>query len=133
MNAADPELKRELDATLQTRKELGPEYEDELIDSFLGKMDQRLDALVETRVRRRIAEEQLSTSREAPSGRRPEAPPTSAAVLGLAVVSLVLSVPLTAIVSQETNVFGVLLVWLGIVGVNAVHSAGRLGWGHRRD
>ena len=27
MSAPDPELKKELDATLQTRRELGPEYE----------------------------------------------------------------------------------------------------------
>src|SRR4051794_24771902 len=41
MDARDPELKKELAATLQARKDLGAEYESELVDSFMEKVDQR--------------------------------------------------------------------------------------------
>lgn len=53
MDANDVELKKELNATLQARRELGDEYESALVDSFLEKVDQRIDGAVERRVRRR--------------------------------------------------------------------------------
>ncbi|MFJ2812519.1 MULTISPECIES: hypothetical protein [unclassified Streptomyces] len=37
MNTRDAELKKELDATLQARRELGEEYESVLIDSFSNR------------------------------------------------------------------------------------------------
>lgn len=52
MDANDVELKKELNATLQARRELGDEYESALVDSFLEKVDQRIDGAVERRVRR---------------------------------------------------------------------------------
>lgn len=55
MDARDPELSKELSATLQARKDLGPEYESELIDSFIEKVSQRVDTHVEQRVRRELA------------------------------------------------------------------------------
>lgn len=63
MEARDHELKKELAATLQARGELGEEYETALIDSFLEKVEQRLDTTLDRRVRRQLAEQQMSVAR----------------------------------------------------------------------
>lgn len=42
----------------------------------------------------------------------------------LAVASLVLAVPLSAIAAVNTGLPGLLVCWGGIVAVNAVHAAG---------
>ena len=63
MDARDTELKKELDATLQARRELGEEYESALVDSFLEKVDQRIDGAVERRLRRQLAEQQMAAAR----------------------------------------------------------------------
>ncbi len=123
-----PELRKELDATLQTRGELGPEYESELVDSFLEKVDRRLDSVIERRVRRQVAEERTAAARGARGARDGHAPDGPGAVFGLAAISLVLAVPLSAIAVAHADLPGLLICWAGIVGVNAVHSAGRLPW-----
>ncbi|MFI0780187.1 hypothetical protein [Streptomyces sp. NPDC021212] len=130
MNAHDPDLKRELDATLQTRKELGAEYESELIDSFMEKVRQRFDDTSDRELRRQRAERQMAAAR----GARPYAGGAGgdgeAAGLGLGErfafvgVSLVLAIPLSAIGAVNAGVSGLLITWCGIVGVNAVHALG---------
>ncbi|EPD90514.1 hypothetical protein HMPREF1486_05875 [Streptomyces sp. HPH0547] len=127
MSAPDPELKRELDATLQTRKELGPEYEDELIDGFLEKVEQRLDTVVEKRVRRQLAEQQMVLARGSATGRPASASPAYpdglGARLGLAVASLVLAIPLSAIAVVNAGLTGLFVCWAGVVAVNAVQAS----------
>ncbi|MFF1312591.1 hypothetical protein ACFVZL_17455, partial [Streptomyces sp. NPDC058320] len=73
MEARDAELKKELDATLHARRELGEEYESALVDSFLDKVEQRLDGAVDRRVRRQLAEQQMVVARgaRAPRGATP--------------------------------------------------------------
>lgn len=71
MDAPDTELKKELDATLQARSELGAEYESALVESFLEKVEQRLDSTLDRRVRRHLAEQQIVVARGASS---PEPP-----------------------------------------------------------
>ncbi|MFC9084487.1 hypothetical protein ACFTY7_48180, partial [Streptomyces sp. NPDC057062] len=65
MDARDAELKKELHASLQARRELGEDYESALVDSFLEKVDQRIDGAVERRVRRQLAEQRLTSARDA--------------------------------------------------------------------
>ncbi|GAB3675229.1 hypothetical protein [Streptomyces sparsus] len=132
MSAPDPELKKELDATLQTRKELGPEYENELVDSFLEKVDQRMEATIDKRVRRQLAEQQMVVasrgSRRSPDGEQSEG---FGSPFGLAAMSLVLAIPLSAIAAVNAGRLGLIIAWLGIVGVNALHSAHRFPLGRR--
>jgi hypothetical protein len=128
----DPELRKELDATLQTRGELGPEYESELIDSFLEKVDRRLDSVIDRRVRRRMAERQMAEARDAPASPGESAPEEPGATFGLAAISLVLAIPLSAIAVVNADLPGLLVCWAGIVGVNAVHSSGRFPWSRSR-
>ncbi|MFJ9410668.1 hypothetical protein [Streptomyces sp. NPDC101393] len=124
MATHDPELRKELDATLQTRKELGSEYESELVESFLEKLDKDVDR----RVRRQLAEQQIQVAR----GTRPTRRDASGGLtpggfgerFGVAIASMVLAVPLSAIASVNAGLVGLLVCWVGIVGVNAVHSVG---------
>ncbi|MFF6811484.1 hypothetical protein ACFZAG_16560 [Streptomyces sp. NPDC012403] len=120
MDARDTELKKELDASLQARRELGEEYESALVDSFLEKVDQRIDGAVERRVRRQFAEQQMTVARDS---RSPGATDTWGERFGFGIVSLVLAVPLSAIGGGVGHLPGLVVAWLGIVGVNAVQAA----------
>ncbi len=104
MEARDPELRRELDATLQARGELGPEYESVLIDSFLEKVERRLAAPEDQRTRRLSAERRMAAARSASEPARPFG--TFAERFGFGVVSLVLAVPLSAIGVANAGIDG---------------------------
>lgn len=126
MTAHDQDLKKELDATLQTRKELGAEYEAELVESFLEKVERKLDTTADRRVRRQLAEQQMTTAR---GGERPRGElefGTFGERFGFAAVSMVLAIPLSAIGGHMGGLSGLLVTWAGIVGVNAVQAFGRL-------
>ncbi|WP_019546962.1 hypothetical protein [Streptomyces sulphureus] len=128
MNAGDSDLKRDIDAAIGTRKELGPEYETALVESFLEKMEERFDSVVDKRVRRQLAEQQMVVARGDTRPRRTQQhssglPDGLGARLGLAVVSLVLAVPLSAIAVANAGLAGLLTCWGGIVAVNAVQAS----------
>ncbi|MCF3134307.1 hypothetical protein [Streptomyces olivochromogenes] len=120
IEARDADLKKELDATLQARRELGEEYESALVDSFLEKVDQRIDGAVERRLRRQLAEQQMQVARGA---RSPKATDTWGERFGFGIISLVLAIPLSAIGGGIGHLPGLLVAWGGIVGVNAVQAA----------
>ncbi|MFJ8753592.1 hypothetical protein ACIREO_30325 [Streptomyces sp. NPDC102441] len=130
MEARDPELRRELDATLQARKELGPEYETALIDSFLDKVDQRLAGTHDQQTRRHLAEQRMAAARGATQPAR--AAGTFGERFGFGVVSLVLAIPLSAIGVANAGIEGLVVAWLGIFGVNAVHAARSWPWARGR-
>ncbi|MFE7327252.1 hypothetical protein ACFU8W_20070 [Streptomyces sp. NPDC057565] len=121
MEARDSEFKKELNATLQARSELGPEYESALIDSFLEKVEQRLDATLDRRVRRHLGEQQIKVAR----GAHTPQPPLGdfGERFGFGIVSLVLAIPLSAIGVANAGIEGLVVAWLGIVGVNAFNAA----------
>jgi hypothetical protein len=120
MDARDAELKKELNATLQARRELGDDYESALVDSFLEKVDQRIDGAVERRVRRQLAEQQMVVARGA---RAPRATDSFGERFGFGIVSLVLAIPLSAIGGGVADLKGLFVAWAGIVGVNFVQAA----------
>ncbi|WP_328910559.1 hypothetical protein OG230_14180 [Streptomyces sp. NBC_00234] len=120
MEARDPELRKELDATVQARAELGPEYESVLIDSFLEKVERRLDGTLDRRVRRHLAEQQMAVAREAHS---PRIAARFGERFGFGIISLVLAIPLSAIGVANAGIDGLVVAWAGIVGVNAVNAA----------
>ncbi|MFI1204754.1 hypothetical protein ACH4VR_35895 [Streptomyces sp. NPDC020883] len=120
MATHDPDLKKELDATLQTRKELGPEYESELVESFLEKLDENVDR----RLRRQLAEQQMQVARGTLPPRRTDGGSEFWQRFAVAVVSLVLAVPLSAIAVGSAGLVGLAVCWAGVVGVNAMHGLG---------
>lgn len=114
MSARDEELKKELGAAVEARKELGDEYESALVESFLAKLDARVDSQVEQRVRRSMAERTVDQHRKPePKRRRHEALPY---------VSLVFAVPLSAIAAEGAGLLGLLACWAGILGINVAHA-----------
>ncbi|MGW6786993.1 hypothetical protein [Streptomyces sp. NPDC054987] len=114
-DAHTPELKKELDATLKARRELGPEYEAALVDSFVEKID--------TRLRRRLAEERLAAARgEGPYAAAGAADGNFGERFGFAIITLVLAIPLSAIAATQAGFKGLVVAWAGIVGVNFIHA-----------
>ncbi|MFK0116306.1 hypothetical protein [Streptomyces sp. NPDC090994] len=120
MDARDTELKKELDATLRARRELGEDYDSALVESFLEKVDQRIDGAVERRVRRQFAEQQMVSARDSRAARATD---SFGERFGFGIVSLVLAVPLSAIGGGVAHLPGLLTAWAGIVGVNVVQAA----------
>lgn len=90
-------LREEVETTLEARRELGAELEPQLVESFLDRVEQRLDE----RTRASVPERR---------DKRPE--------LALAIVSLGVSIPLIAIAGSTAGVPGVALVCLAVVLVN---------------
>ncbi|MGW3286722.1 hypothetical protein ACWDR3_18995 [Streptomyces sp. NPDC001002] len=119
MDARDAELKKELNATLQARRELGEDYESALVDSFLEKVDQRIDGAVERRVRRQLAEQQMVVAR---GSRASKSTDSFGERFGFGIVSLVLAIPLSGIGGGVAHLPGLLVTWAGIVGVNAFQA-----------
>ncbi|WP_344047907.1 hypothetical protein [Streptomyces thermoalcalitolerans] len=113
------ELKKELDASLQARRELGEEYESALVDSFLEKVDRRIDEAVERRVRRQLAEQQTATVRQS---RSPGTANSWGERFGFGITSLVLALPLSGIGGSVGGLPGLIVVWLGIVGINVAQA-----------
>jgi hypothetical protein len=129
MEAPDAELKKELDATLHARRELGEDYEPALVESFLEKVEQHLDGAVDRRVRRHLAEQQMVVARGA---RSPQSSDSWGERFGFGIVSLVLAVPLSAIGGGVAGLPGLLVAWVGIVGVNAVQALRHIDFPLRR-
>ncbi len=102
-------LREDLQATLDARRDLGPEYEAALIDSFV----ERLDATIAARVRAEIAAEGAA-SRKPGKGQRNGA----ATMIPVAIGSLVLGVPLTSIASSNSGLVGLIVTWLAIAVIN---------------
>lgn len=112
---ADRQAEREeLEAALGARRELGRDYEDALVESFLDRIDRRVDERARTAV-----------ERSAP--RRAAAPAQTGPPLQfvLGVVSLGTGIPITAIAGSTAGTGGLLLAWTGIVGVNVAHALSR--------
>jgi hypothetical protein len=113
------DLKKDLDATVRARRELGEEYDSALVDSFLEKVEQRIDETVDRRVRRHLAEQQMATAR---GGRRPRPADSWGERYGFALLTLVLAIPLSAIAGGLAGMPGIVTSWIGIVGVNAAQA-----------
>jgi anti-sigma factor RsiW len=105
----DKRLRDDLQATLEARRDLGPEYETALIDSFV----ERLDATIAARVRA-----ELDHQDPVRAGRRNQSSPMVPIVLG----SLGIGVPLTAIAASAGGA-GLLVAWLSIVLINVAAAA----------
>ncbi|MFD1930233.1 MULTISPECIES: hypothetical protein [Nonomuraea] len=111
------EIRDELRATLETRKDLGPDYEAALVESFVAK----LDATIAERVRAEVSAQRPSKKKKGDKGAAPIAP--------IALGSMGMAIPLSAIAGGQAGFAGLALVWICIVIIN-VAAAGAL---MRRD
>ena len=94
-------------AAIEARRELGQELEPEIIDSFVERIERRL---TELEGRRRPASRDSSRDDK---------------TVVLAVLSLAVAIPLTAIGVTQAGIVGLVVVWLGIVLVNLAYSQRR--------
>lgn len=104
---------------LAARQELGPEYEQAVIDGFVAQISQAIDKRVEAR----LAEIQPQEVHIAPA-RTSLGDDRSQLVLGLA--SLGLAIPLTGIAAGTAGLPGLIIAWGGIAVVNLAHALWRI-------
>ncbi|MBD3139127.1 hypothetical protein [Microbispora bryophytorum] len=112
--SAASSTREDLRAVMAARRDLGPEYEDALVDSFLDKLDVEIAA--------RIRNEVAAQLRHQPPG--PVVKQRDGAV-GVAMGSLALGIPLTGIAVGNANLPGLLLSWGGIIAVNFAYAISR--------
>jgi hypothetical protein len=104
----DPETRRELEATVAARRELGPEHEQELVDAFLERIDRRLA-------------ERTQRAPSKPAGGRPG----DWSLFTLIFLSMGIGIPLTekaVLLGGGLGLIAVLAIWAAIVALNAVYS-----------
>jgi hypothetical protein len=116
--AGDGNTHDELEATLQARRELGPAYDDALVESFIAKIDDQIQARVDARMAERSAKTARTKTQQDTAQRQ----------FALGVISLGTGIPITAIAAGTEGVWGLVTAWLGIAGVNAAHA-----WSSRRE
>jgi hypothetical protein len=106
----DEETRRDVEAALAARRELGMEYEEAIAAGLLDRVNQ-LALMRAGDLRREVELAQGSAVAEKESR-------TQRFVLGI--ISLGVGVPITAIAGNtvEPGLLGVLISWAGIVGVN---------------
>ncbi len=98
------------------RRELGPDMEPEVIDSFLAQVNRAIDARVDERVASRAGTKPARTTDSGPSA-------------FLALGSIALAIPITAIAAVNGGLLMVIVVWIGIAAVNSpTPAARRAGW-----
>jgi hypothetical protein len=114
---ARAETRRDVDAALAARLELGPEYEDHIAAGLAERVEELVAyRTAELRTTRDVGSAELELER---SSRRQRF------VLGI--ISLGTGIPITAIAGEvvEPGLLGVAIAWAGIVGVNVVHARNR--------
>ena len=91
--------RNDVQAAIEARRELGAELEPHVIDSFVARIEQRLG--------------------------KPAPRHGNDKTFALTIVSLIASIPLTAIAIVQSGLIALLIVWLGIVLVNLSYSRRR--------
>lgn len=115
--AATKSSKQDLQAAVAARRELGGEYEDAVLDSFLERVDDSIDARIERRVAERLGRRSGSLRKENPADNG-----AANRSFALGIVSLGTGIPITAVASSQSGVGGLIVAWAGIAAVNAVHA-----------
>jgi hypothetical protein len=109
----------EIRAAAETHRELGPDYRDAVVDSFLDKVGREIDARVDAR---------LAAARQVPQQpeRVPRRPFSDVAVLAF---SLTLGIPLSAIAvaagTHPAGTWGLIIVWIAIAVINIAYAVRR--------
>ena len=109
----------EFEAALSARKDLGPEMEPALVESFAEKV------VAEIRRQQAMRPGPGMSQTLIPAGQgRVQRHNRSYSAMGLAITSMVLAIPLTAIALIFGGPLMGILVWAGIVGINFAAALG---------
>jgi hypothetical protein len=106
-------------AAIGARRELGAEYEDAVIDSFVARLDRQIAERVDQQVAERVG-----SKGKAPA-RTPATEVNNSRSFVLGVVSMVAGIPITVLSSENAGVGGLLVAWGGIAAVNFAHALSR--------
>jgi hypothetical protein len=107
--------RQDVEAYLETRRELGPAYEREIVDAFADRIERAVEGRVASAVAHGSRQGAVVAKRQTQQ-------------FVLVILSLVAAIPIS-IVLGVTEHFGALLVaWVGLVAVNATFA-----WSGRRD
>ena len=110
MNQGDEKLERQdMEAFLETRRELGPSYEREVVDAVAERIERAVDA----RVHHQAAE--LKQQRDDERGDRQRQ-------LALGIVSIGASIPITIPLAVTDHNLALGIAWAGITAVNFAHA-----------
>ncbi|MFF4417636.1 hypothetical protein ACFYY8_34350 [Streptosporangium sp. NPDC001559] len=116
------DIRQDVRATIEARRDLGPEYEAALVESFV----ERLDSTIAARVRAELqATGHHPQHYPHPQGPHPVPRRKGNSTVPIALGSLGLAIPLTA-VAAEGGTVGILVAWGGIVVINIAHALGGL-------
>lgn len=99
-------------AAAETHRELGPDYQSAVVESFLDRVTKEIDARVDARLASSLPQPATRQQRE----RGPFA---------LGVISLIAAIPLTGIALSQSRTGGggaLLVVWLGIAVINVAYA-----------
>jgi hypothetical protein len=114
----------ELRAAAETHKELPSEYRDAVLESFVDRVGREIDARVDARLAQAAARPAAQQPTPPPPAPRPPKP-VSAMVLALG--SIALGIPLTAIAvaagSHPAGFAGLLVIWIAIAAINLGYAA----------
>jgi hypothetical protein len=101
LQALRQQLREEARVHLETRRELGPEYEDQIAESFV----QRIEKLIDERIAARLEQRRLAQAW----------PRTPVNPVGVLAIAMALGIPLTAIAGAIAGATGIIAVWAGII------------------
>lgn len=101
--------REDLEALLETRRELGEAYDAALVDSFAERIERAVAERVDAQVAARASRERARTS----AGQRQ---------LALAIVSLVPCIPISIVLGLNDALVPLLVALAAIVGINVAHA-----------
>ena len=116
MSTPQYETRREVDAALGARAELGPEYHDQIAAGLADRVEQ-LAAFRTAEIRRDL---------EVSQGGDRVAAQTVRNQFVLGIITVGTAIPITAIAIVQGGLIETVISWAGLVGINVAHSlAGR--------
>jgi len=114
----------ELRAAAETHKELPSEYRDAVLESFVDRVGREIDARVDARLAQAAA--RPFAQQPAPPPPAPK-PPKPVSVMVLALGSITLGIPLSAIAlavgGHTTGFAGLLVIWIAITVINLGYAS----------
>jgi hypothetical protein len=118
-SVAEESSRDDVAAAIGARRELGPDYEDAVIDSFVARLDRQIAERVDQQVAERVG------GRVDPPAAQPAAETKDSSAFVVSLVSLGAGIPITAVSSSEAGVAGLIVSWAGIAAVNFAYALGR--------
>ncbi|WP_214316535.1 hypothetical protein [Nonomuraea sediminis] len=113
-------LREDLQATLDARRDLGPEYEAALVESFVERLDATIAARVHSELHGQAPSPYAPYSSPPPP---PRARTGSGHMVLLALGSMALGVPLVGIAAVNAGFIGMLVTLVAIVLINVAGAS----------